>query len=76
MKIKCAYYSKRCPGQLIVETPDGKRYWCRMVPARKLEARDLLPLPKSYHCIQDYTLLAAEAKSLYALEYAYAETAR
>lgn len=74
MNVQKAYYSKRCPGQLIVEMPGGERYWCRMVPARRLEASDLSPLPKSYHCIQDDALLAAEAKSLYALT--YAETAR
>lgn len=74
MIVRKAYFSKRCPGQLIVELPDGERYWCRMVPARKLEAIDLSPLPKSYHCIQDDALLAAAAKSLYTLE--YAETAR
>ena len=75
MKVRIAYYSKKCPTQLIVEMPDGRMLWGRMVPARKLQEDELAPLPASYHSLMDYEMLPAEAKALYGLEYTTAETA-
>ena len=70
MIVQQAYFSHKCPGQLIIHMPNGKKYWCRMVPARKLQERDLSPLSKYYYCTKDDALLPMMAKSLYGLDYA------
>lgn len=67
MKVKAAYYSKKCPGRLIVEMLDGRLLWGPVVPARLLQKDKLTALPSNYHCLLDYIVPPAEARAMYGL---------